>query len=382
MSNTLTKNGSAKLDFLRGLAAQAVLVEHILTTTGKSNVYIGSFGVVVFFLLSGFLIHLTTLSAFEDGKFSLDKYFSKRFFRIFTLYIPVVILCFGIDCYVSHMGLPQPSEVLRNSEVKNFFASFFMLQQNVFSEILSQILGLDWARIKPYGSARPLWTVAIEWWTYIAYGYFFAYFFAKKSLPNLISSAGLIFSFSLVVIIFNSVSGIGHNLTFIWILGAIVGHVYYKWGGGWLRSVKLSVLLLMIVVCATLFLARLVHMRLSPMFANALNPYDFINVLIFTAVFMGLIVRDDLWSCSVMLEKFSSFIGNISYALYLVHFTLLSLLFSFGFLRELSILSFIIAFFCCNIIATILYYLIDRHHQKINLKFWRIYDGARQCQSK
>lgn len=378
MSSALSKIGSAKLDLLRGLAAQAVLVEHILTTTGKSNVYIGSLGVVVFFLMSGFLIHLTTLNTFEAGRFSIEKYFSKRFFRIFTLYIPIVILCFSIDFYVNHIGLTQPADVFRNSEVKNFIASFFMLQQNVFSEVLSQILGLENARIKPYGSARPLWTVAIEWWTYIAYGYFFAYFFAKNNLPKTLSVSGLIFGFSLAVIVFNSVSGIGHNLTFIWILGALVAHVYSKGMLDWVSSLSLKNLLLILALSVVLFIARLVHMALSPMFANVLNPYDFINVLIFTVIFIAVLMRDDLWNKSLLLKNISSFIGNISYALYLIHFTILSTLFSFGYLRELSIVSFMTAFICSNAVAVILYYLIDQHHQSAYLLFWRLRDSVRR----
>lgn len=373
MNNNISKVAGMKLDLLRGLSAQAVLIEHILTTTGKTNVFIGSFGVVIFFILSGFLIHLTTLNSFYDGKFALEKYLSKRFFRIFTLYVPVVILCFAIDSYIRYLGLPQPEEVVRNSEIKNFFASFFMLQQNIFSEVCSQLLSIDAMRIKPYGSARPLWTVAIEWWIYIAYGYIFAFVFAKQKLPKIYTASGLLLCFAIVIVIFNAISGIGHNLTFIWILGAVAAHAYSRGATDWFGRISGKNLKIISVAALILFAARLVHMKLSPMFSYQMNPYDFVNVVIFMSLFLILVARDDWFDSWPILNKLSIFFGNISYSLYLIHFTILSALFSFGWLSVLSLESFALAFCFSNAVAIVLYLLLDKHHQKLNRLFWKYF---------
>jgi len=368
LSTYISQNISVRLDLLRGIAAQAVLVEHILTTAGAKGVFIGSFGVVVFFILSGFLIHITTMNAYEKGKFSLSYYFSKRFFRIFTLYIPLVILCFTIDNIVQYFGLPQADKVIQNSTLQNFIGSFFMLQQNVFSEVSSQILGMESFRLKPYGSARPFWTVAIEWWIYIAYGFLFAWYFSEEKLPRVFSLAGLLFGFSLVVVAFNTISGIGHNLSFIWVLGAVVGHYYCKGFFDMLNDNK-KLLYFTMVMLAVFFLARIVHMKLSPMFIGPI-PYDMVNVIIFTLFFICFLLLPNTFIDKGWMSRFARFIGEISYALYLIHFTVLSVLYGLGWFEHYGFAVFIASFFISNLLAMVLYFSIDRFHAPLWKRYW------------
>ncbi|KEA64224.1 Acyltransferase [Marinobacterium lacunae] len=359
---------SFRLDFLRGLAAQAVLLEHMLTSYGYKGVYIGSFGVVVFFVISGFLIHLSTLSSALEHGFSMREYISRRFFRIFTLYIPVVIICFAIDIYCESIGLNRPEKVTENSTVQNFIGSFLMLQQNVISEFFSQLLGVDWLRLKPYGSARPLWTVAVEWWIYIAYGFLFSIIFVKKSPPRLVSFKGGVFYFSLIVFSFNLISGIGHNLTFIWLLGALIAQIFYFnknsfqvfWSGGFYS---------IFVFAFMLFFMRILHMYLSPAF-GIINPYDFINVVVFSLFFVLFITMPNGAFESGFFSSFSVFIGKISYSLYLTHFTIISIFFGFGYFDELNIYYFFMIYMVCNIVAAFLYYTIDQHYIRVRDYFF------------
>lgn len=367
MGNLMNASISYRLDFLRGIAAQAVLVEHILTTAGVKGVFVGSFGVVVFFVLSGFLIHITTMNAYQKGKFSLLYFFSKRFFRIFTLYVPLVLLCYLIDNVVQDFGLPQPDIVIQNSTLQNFIGSFFMLQQNFFSEMGVQILGLESLRLKPYGSARPFWTVAIEWWIYIAYGFLFARYFAAEKLPKPFTPAWVFFSFSLVVVLFNSISGIGHNLSLIWFFGVLLGHFFCKRNFKVLNSDKL--ICLTMIFLTLLFFSRIIHMRISPMFAAPI-PYDMVNVLIFICFFVCFVYLSKTCVDAGWVSKVSRFIGEISYSLYLVHFTVLSVLYGLGWFESFGFIVFIASFCVSNLIAIVLYFSIDRFHAPLWKRYW------------
>ena len=166
---------SVFLDVLRCFAAQMVLVEHVLTSYGFREVFVGSFGVVVFFILSGFLISMSAARDAERNVFTFKGYLIGRFSRIFTLYVPVLFLVLLCDHFVSVYGGGALEKVDEQRSLINFLGSILMLQQNPISEILSQVLGLGFFEIKPYGSARPIWSVAVEWWIYVFFGGVFFY---------------------------------------------------------------------------------------------------------------------------------------------------------------------------------------------------------------
>lgn len=368
MGGRIPKNISFRLDFLRGVAAQFVLIEHILTTSGYHGVFIGSFGVVIFFILSGFLIHFTTLSAYHRGIFSLHYYFSRRFFRIFTLYIPMLIICFAIDNVVSAYGFSRPEKVIQNSTIQNLLGSFFMLQQNVFSEVASQLLGFEGFRLKPYGSARPFWTVAVEWWIYVFYGFMFALIYCHQKLPSLFSLRGFLFCFAAITVLFNAVSGIGHNLSIIWIFGALVGHYLY-FSGFSVRKEYLRAIYFTMAILSLLFFSRIVHMMLSPLYLVPI-PYDLDGALLCVSFFgLFLIIPRSPFDGGI-LGRLSKFMGEISYSLYLIHYTILSLLYGLGWFASFSIETFIVAFIGCNLLASALYYLIDKHHHFVWKWYW------------
>lgn len=83
--------GSARLDFLdgvRGIAALAVVLGHACTqisatfrTSIEPYFYLGSWGVVLFFLCSGFILPVSL-----ERQGSLSSFWVRRFFRLFPLY--------------------------------------------------------------------------------------------------------------------------------------------------------------------------------------------------------------------------------------------------------------------------------------------------------
>ena len=92
--------------------------------------------------------------------------------------------------------------------VETFIANLFMLQ--------------DFPFIIPFtsfGSARPFWTIAIEWWIYL----FFGCLVLRLSVGNRnVLVQILIVSFLSIVPMYNFIGGRGNGLTVYWLLGAVV----------------------------------------------------------------------------------------------------------------------------------------------------------------
>lgn len=101
------------LDGLRGLAIFLVLIHHLPTL---ANPYLsnlqpnGRLGVMLFFVISGFLItSLGCKERRESGRFSFWNFYMRRSLRIFPLYYAVLgLVCFLI--YVLHVYPPKVQE--------------------------------------------------------------------------------------------------------------------------------------------------------------------------------------------------------------------------------------------------------------------------------
>jgi peptidoglycan/LPS O-acetylase OafA/YrhL len=96
----LAKERLAFLDVARGLAALLVLVEHGLESCvpgyegwGYDYVYLGKVGVLVFLIVSGFIIPVSLEQGGSNARFWL-----RRFFRLFPAYWLSILLAYGCCC--------------------------------------------------------------------------------------------------------------------------------------------------------------------------------------------------------------------------------------------------------------------------------------------
>lgn len=97
----LTVPGSMPgLDWLRAVAILMVMIWH-----ANNAFQIGWTGVDLFFVLSGFLVGGSIISAFDDGNFRPAAYFRARFWRIYPLYIAGVLGFIGIMLFQGRMGI-------------------------------------------------------------------------------------------------------------------------------------------------------------------------------------------------------------------------------------------------------------------------------------
>lgn len=151
----------------RGIAALMVLALHsyLLDTKYLSSDVIPSFaelghlGVDVFFVISGFVMAMTTGHAHRNSG-NISRFIFKRLTRIYPIYWFYFFLLMPIVLYVP--GIVNASQ----DEGPNIFRSFFLLPDNQVPLLLVA------------------WTLVYELWFYAVFAIFLC--FSRKTLPYLL----------------------------------------------------------------------------------------------------------------------------------------------------------------------------------------------------
>lgn len=192
---------SVVLDALRLLAAQAVCLGHAISIFGvlpglqpPNFPYMQNVGVQVFFVLSGFLIAYTL--GRNAGFF---EYVIDRFSRIYSTLVPALIFVLAVD-----LALDLPG----TRDLKTFAGSILMLE-NWRGPLRDHIA------VPSFGTASPLWTLALEWHIYIFVG---ALWFARRS-PRLLVAAAIFAPMPLAYLLGDGNLGTGAGLFSLWLLG-------------------------------------------------------------------------------------------------------------------------------------------------------------------
>jgi peptidoglycan/LPS O-acetylase OafA/YrhL len=300
----LTPNSSLLLDALRAVAAEAVVVGHGVglfyyyprpLPQPPAFPYAQEIAVVVFFLLSGFLITYATLR--KPSTYRFREFLIDRFARIYPALLVVLPVVFFVD-RLSHALDPDRFDFGNSLGIKTFAANVLMLEVPQISVHLGSFA-------VPFGSARPLWTLAIEWWIYLGFGWFVLRH--RKSLawwlPVLVASA-LIPMYLTVV---------GSPLVIMWLLGSCL---YLVLAGGRLASVRAST----VAVGLVSFLAAAVLL-----IGRTNQAYDLRFAALCAASLLCLVLIADGCGAQVSPRIASAIriFAGYSFTLYLMHYSVL-----------------------------------------------------------
>ena len=146
----------ARLEGLRGFAAVYVMLSHLSSNyLHAQNSWIGQpfryaqEGVLLFFLLSGFVIYYSWHE--HRGTKNFAHFFYRRFRRIYPLFVLAMLVAYIAVCIAG--GLQPP-------DLHGFVANLFMTQ------------GFDrdpgWQASAFMGNG-PLWSLSYEWWFYMMF---------------------------------------------------------------------------------------------------------------------------------------------------------------------------------------------------------------------
>lgn len=175
---------SRALDVSRGLAALAVVVQHARTylfadlnflrpqpLAVRAVYFLTGFGhaaVMVFFVLSGFLVGGSALAAIEEGRFSWRRYLLQRGTRLWIVLIPALALTALWD----RAGLliaAHPATLALHARSNAFLGHPWTVEGHGLAAFAGNALFLMNFLVPTFGSNGSLWSLANEFTYYILF---------------------------------------------------------------------------------------------------------------------------------------------------------------------------------------------------------------------
>src|SRR5580692_1292530 len=181
MPRKLTASASDSLDVIRAIAAFAVMFGHLRTLffvdfqhlQSKSLplqalYFFAGFGhqaVIVFFVLSGFLISSTVIRSHVLGKWSWRDYAVNRATRLYVVLVPGLLLGFFWDRLGSWLFAAKGIYTHTLSDL----GTTVPLKNLALGTLFGNLLFLQTILCETFGSNGPLWSLANEFWYYVLF---------------------------------------------------------------------------------------------------------------------------------------------------------------------------------------------------------------------
>ncbi|MDQ0903972.1 acyltransferase [Paenibacillus sp. V4I7] len=310
------------LDFMRGLAAILVLMEHLGSRLFVGYGYLqfpnaivkllyllnllGGPAVIVFFVLSGLFISRTVLKTIFENKWSWKSYLVNRLSRLYVVLIPALLLTFIADKIASnYFNYRWYTNDFTN--IKDFIGNLFYLQ-TIF--------------VRTYGSNAPLWSLSSEFWYYMLFPVFILIFRNQRKALKIVYS---IIALGILFMIGQRIN----SYFLIWLLGTVVLFLPS------IHLVKSK------IIMSVSFLLVCIAMLLRPLINNGRLFIDHhTNNLFFVDLFIGLSFSFLIYSllhgiekknkANKWFEKISKLLASFSFSLYLLHYPIINLVYYWG----------------------------------------------------
>ena len=322
----LGESPSVHLDALRGFAAFCVVLNHLRDALFvdyeaiarhnplKAAAYLvsgmGRQSVIVFFVLSGYLVGGSVLRSVHSGSWSWRPYLLARLSRLYVVLLPALLLGGALDWLGMHM--PGTEAVYNGNSGMHALAiivhgvlTWPVLAANVLFLQSLELPGMRSHPILPFGSNGALWSLSYEFWYYLAFPLLVFLLARSKSWKiRVLSCLGLLaWGWFVGLSVF--------LLGLTWLMGASINFLpAFPARGRWTRG-------LAIVLALVLFAAGLVESKLLGSI-----PSNLILGLAVTAMIWVM-----LYCATAPLPAFYVHIArraaHSSYTLYLVHLPML-----------------------------------------------------------
>ncbi len=269
----------------------------------------GWFGeaVIVFFVLSGYLVGGLACAKSAVGRFEPIDYVIDRATRIFLPFLPALILTALCDAlgmtFFGDVGLYNHTQPQIHAKINtDAFATYFTL--DIF---LKNVLMLQTIASPPFGSNQPLWTISLEFWFYVTFG-----------------------------ILLTGMTGKGKPEPWIWIvaavaLAALLGGNFLAHMGLWMIGVGAGFVGRSrcerpLAACFAFFACLLSFRFIKGTFGfdEMLWLRNYVVAVFFAWLLVSM--RGARWSLLEYTRPFNTLLSSFSYSLYLIHFPLMLLL--------------------------------------------------------
>ncbi|MCR5576060.1 MAG: acyltransferase [Oscillospiraceae bacterium] len=293
------------LDCFRIAAAFLVFVGHSLCFAGIPETVDASYynayaelGVIMFFMLSGFLAAYTLEKKNADHSYEFRRFAVHKLRRIMREYIPALLFIAALDA-VSIKVLGPRYRYYDTYDLKTFLGNLLLIQWTV----LNRLPGIS---VLAFGSAKPLWTLSVEWYFYLIHALLLLSIRNRRQLrlPELV-----VLALSLLLPIEYLVGGRGGGLGFVFALG-VFGYYFFE-------RLDRRMARLLLPACAVL---TLVYVFLK---VTAYSIYVFL--LLWIALCSGLCLLDG--QTRQGRRRFTAYLSGSSFMLYMLHFSILDFVF-------------------------------------------------------
>jgi peptidoglycan/LPS O-acetylase OafA/YrhL len=318
----VSPSASAHLDLVRAAAAWAVMWGHLRAvffvdfahlqrgTRLLDVVYFATgFGhqaVIVFFVLSGFLISSSVIRKYVAGTWSPLDYGIDRASRLYVVLIPGLLL--GLLWDVTGHLLFRSSGLYSRPLVA--FGTIIAQDQINLRTFMGNLLFLQTILCPTFGSNAPLWSLANEFWYYVLFPLVLILTIAWKKSSVRVAIPATILAFCVAAFVGSDIL-----LGFlIWLAGCglVLAHSQFR--------LRRKNYLILYFVGASLGLSICTFAARSGRFGILGN--DLLVGLAFTFFLFG-ILQADLRSRRQRYTRITQLFSNFSYSLYLLHFPLI-----------------------------------------------------------
>jgi peptidoglycan/LPS O-acetylase OafA/YrhL len=303
---------STAISLLRGLAALEVAAAHL-----RAQVYPGfstipnptlwfkglafatgfaHLAVVVFFVLSGWLVGGSLLNKF-DRTGAIREYAIDRMTRLWIVLIPTFLLILLLGAGTGAVAVGDISFAASN---EYSVAAFF-----------GNLIGLQNILVPNFGGNFPLWSLSNETWYYMMFPMFVTLFSTRSTAIRVVITivlAGIVQVVSNTILMYFA----------IWLMGAGCSRLRIECS----RAGRLFLLLG--------FLSAAVYIRLTGQ-TNDLNEDSFLQDLVFSVAFLAFLSSIQVQiKTSIMwlafLRRAAKFFANFSFTLYVLHIPLIAMM--------------------------------------------------------
>jgi peptidoglycan/LPS O-acetylase OafA/YrhL len=304
-------SASVSLDLLRGFAALMVCLEHwrnllfvdysqiarhsALLAIPYGMTGAGHQAVVIFFVLSGYLISGSILRLVQRGQWSWRLYLTHRLVRLWIVLVPALILGAFLDSAGIHLHL-APALYAGQTGTHMLVNVADSLNLSTFAGNLFFLQGI---LVKTFGSNGPLWSLANEFWYYILFPC--AFLVVHRSATTVVRVVSAMTFLAGVWLVGKDIL----SMFPIWLLGTLLTRVPAPRAGVALR-----------IIVTTLYCPLFFFLAKTRMLTGVLSDY-ILGVATFILIWVLLAATSSVSTNRFV--KITRLTARFSYTLYLVH---------------------------------------------------------------
>ncbi len=342
---------------MRGFAFLNVLIQHDIRNFDKNaTIQTGVFGVIIFFVLSSYLLTYQFYEKFIENKFSfriLLNYFARRFFRIY----PCLLLSLIIDKLLLNRENTFYFEILELIRSEDIYWTIYLeCRYYVLIPIVAYLL---YKAMIIFGN-RITFSLMLCFAIFSAY----LYFFKEKKVPILLN---------IRTIANNTLSTNIYFINFlsVFLCGSFLGVILYNFHDNTeinpttKYTYPKEIISILILTGHFILISLVVYDREKIGWAaDHLESFSFIYSLIYCYLIYHLLC-ENLIVTKVLTSKIFLFLGDISYPGYLIHITFLRVFIFQWFPYYNKNITAI----CSMIISCIISYIIHITYEELFIKF-------------